>query len=125
MASWRDRILEQAEAARQRASEFDLEQLRREDEAESHGFFAGFGLGVLVGVVLALVFSPWKGEQTREVVAERAVQLKDRATDLVAQVRGDGDETATSDAAIERKIEDAASEEHESDAVDLGLAGNT
>jgi len=124
MASWRDRILEQAEAARNRVSEVDLEQLRREDEAESSGFFAGFGLGVLVGVVLALVFSPWKGEQTREVVAERAVQLKDRATDLVAQVRGDGEDTGGGDVAIEREIEDAATEERESNVVDLGLAGN-
>ncbi len=125
MASWRDRILEQAEAARHRASGFDLEQLRREDEAESHGFFAGFGLGVLAGIVIALVFSPWKGEQTREIVAERAVQLKGRATDLVAQVRGEGDEVAGGGAAIEREIEDAASEEQEADVVDLGLAGNT
>ncbi len=124
MASWRDRILEQAEAARQRVSEVDLEQLRREDEAESSGFFAGFGLGILIGVVLALVFSPWKGEQTREVVTERAVQLKDRATGLVSHVRGDGNEVTGGGAAIEREIEDAVSDQQASDAADLGFAGN-
>ncbi len=78
--------------ARKRLSEIDLEALRREDEATNNGFFGGFGLGLLVGAILALVFAPMKGEQTRELVTERAVQLKEKATDLVAQVRGDDEE---------------------------------
>ena len=110
MANWRERILEQAEAARQRAaeaaSEAQLEQLKREDEAESSGFFGGFALGLVVGAILALVFAPMRGEQTREMVAERAVQLKDKAADLVAQARGD-DDTEEFDAAIEREIDAA------------------
>lgn len=99
MANWRERILERAEAARNRASDIDfdkisldrvnLAQLRREEEADSAGFLSGFGLGVVVGALLALIFAPWKGDQTREIVADRAIQLKDKATDLVAQVRGD------------------------------------
>ena len=109
MASWRERLLERADAARRRAAGIDLEQLQREEEAESSGFFAGFALGVVVGAILALVFAPLKGEQTREFVAERAVQLKDRATDLVAQARGDAAETAPDDEpAIEREVDEAA-----------------
>ena len=111
MARWRERLLEQAEAARRRAAGIDpdLEQLQREEEAESSGFFAGFALGVVVGATLALVFAPLKGEQTRELVAERAVQLKDRATDLVAQARGDAAATAADDGpAIEREIDEPA-----------------
>jgi len=94
MANWRERVLERAEEARRQVAdaEFNIEQLKREDEAESSGFFAGFALGIVVGAILALIFAPWKGEQTRERVTERAVQLKDRATDLVAQVRGDGED---------------------------------
>ena len=112
MATWRERLLEQAEAARRRAAGIDLEQLeqlKREDEAESSGFFGGFALGLIVGAILALVFAPMRGEQTREMVAERAVQLKDKAADLVAQARG-GDDDATDDvgAAIEREIDDTA-----------------
>ena len=109
MANWRERALERAEAARRRAAEIeaDFDQLRREDEAESSGFFGGFALGVVVGAILALVFAPMRGEETRGLVAERASQLKDRATDLVAQVRGDGDDQtedlgAESDEAGER-----------------------
>lgn len=105
MANWREKALERAEAARAKVEEIDLEQLKREEEAESSGFFGGFLLGVVVGAILALVFAPFKGEETREFVAERAVQLKDRATDLVAQVRGDEGDPSTDDGpAIEREI---------------------
>lgn len=105
MANWRERVLERAEAARGRIQDIDLDQLKREGEAESSGFVSGFVLGVVVGAVLALVFAPFKGEETRHVVAERAVQLKDRATDLVAQVRGEGEDAADDDGpAIEREI---------------------
>ncbi len=64
MASWRERALERAEAARRRAAgiEADFDQLRREDEAESSGFFGGFALGLVVGAILALVFAPMRGE---------------------------------------------------------------
>lgn len=112
--TWSERLRERIEAAREAAADADpqaaWDQLQREDEAESHGFLGGFGLGVVVGALLALIFSPATGERTREVVAERAVQLKDRATDLVAQVRGDGAEEADGDAAppaiIEREIDE-------------------
>ena len=111
MASWRERVLERAEAARRQAAELeaDVEQLRREDEAESSGFFGGFALGVVVGAILALVFAPMRGQETRGLVAERASQLKDRATDLVAQVRGDGDDqTDAPGPATEREGNDSA-----------------
>lgn len=105
MANWRERALERAEAARSKIEEIDLDQLKREEEAENSGFFGGFLLGVVVGAILALVFAPFRGEQTRELVAERAVQLKDRATDLVAQVRGEeSDVSADDEFAIEREI---------------------
>ncbi|MBA3336865.1 MAG: YtxH domain-containing protein [Chloroflexia bacterium] len=81
--------------ARKRLSEMDLEALRREDEATNNGFFGGFALGIAVGAILALIFAPMKGEQTRELVTERAVQLKEKATDLVAQVRGDDEMETT------------------------------
>ncbi len=105
MANWRQRALDRAEEARALAAEIDVDALKREEEAESSGFFSGFLLGAVVGAVLALVFAPFRGEQTRELVVERAVQLKDRATDLVAQVRGDDGEVRADDGpAIEREI---------------------
>src|SRR5918995_7209327 len=58
---------------------------QREEEAASKGFFSGFLLGVVVGAVLALIFAPQRGEDTRGLV-------KDKATELVHQVRGEADE---------------------------------
>lgn len=106
MTNWRDRILDEAEAARKRSPrfDFDFDALRREDEAEIGGFFGGFALGVLVGAVLALVFAPQKGDETRHLVTERAMQFKDQATEFVAQVRGD-DEPDDVEPAIERELE--------------------
>ncbi len=72
----------------------DLNFLRkREEEAASKGFLGGFLLGALVGAVLALVFAPRRGEETRELVAHTAGDLKVKATDLVHQVRSDTEET--------------------------------
>lgn len=90
----------------------DLDQLRsrlpdhldwniirqREDEAASKGFFAGFLLGAVVGALLALIFAPQRGEETRGMV-------KEKATDLVHQVRGETDETRTDLSAEEPAIE--------------------
>ena len=106
MANWRDRILDEAEAARKRSHDlnFNLDALRREDEAETGGFFGGFTLGVIVGAVLALVFAPQKGEETRQLVTERAMHLKEQASEFVAQVRGD-DEPDDVEPAIERELE--------------------
>jgi gas vesicle protein len=77
--------------------DFDLSELnfvkKREDEAATRGFIGGFLLGILAGAVLALIFTPKRGEETREIVAHTAVDLKDKATELVHQVRS-GEENA-------------------------------
>jgi len=97
--------------------EIDLSflQKKREEEAESRGFLGGFLFGVVVGALIALIFAPQKGRQTRELVADAAGSLKGRATELVHQARS-GDENTTgqsvgdlgSGPAIEREIGDAA-----------------
>lgn len=96
--------------------DIDLNFLRkREEEAASRGFLGGFLLGVLVGAVIALVFAPRRGQETREIVAGAAGDLRGKATDLVQQVRSDSDGTGDAAAqdlgdgpAIEREIGDAA-----------------
>lgn len=90
----------------------DLRFLRkREEEAASKGFLGGFLLGALVGAVIALILAPRRGDETRELVAHTAGDLKVKATDLVHQVRSDGDTTVNeadreldSEPAIERNF---------------------
>jgi gas vesicle protein len=70
----------------------DLHLMRkREDEAASTGFVSGLLLGVLVGAILALIFAPKRGDETRELVAHTATDLKDKAVDLVHQAKSDGE----------------------------------
>lgn len=65
-----------------------LEQLdvqKREEDAASEGFLGGLLLGILVGAILALVFAPRSGSETREKVAGTAADLIHKAEDLVGQ----------------------------------------
>jgi gas vesicle protein len=48
----------------------------------SGDFVAGFLFGAFVGAVLALLFAPAPGEEIREQIRERGIELKDRAEDL-------------------------------------------
>lgn len=61
-----------------------LDVRHREEEAASEGFLGGLLLGILVGAVLALIFAPKSGSETREKVAETATGLVHKAEDLVA-----------------------------------------
>lgn len=90
-----------------------LEQLdpkKREEEASSKGFAGGMVLGVIVGAILALIFAPKPGTETREMVAASATDLKHKVEGLVQQVRSDDDMQQTAEStlgtepAIEREI---------------------
>ena len=99
-------------------TDFDVRDLnfvkKREDEAASRGFISGFLLGVVVGAVLALIFAPKRGDETREIVAHTATDLKDKATDLVQHVRNDNASDASDlEAAVDdttANLEDATDE---------------
>ena len=98
-----------AKAARQQLAELDLLR-QREDDAASRGFIGGFALGVLVGAILALIFAPRAGSETRGMVAGTASDLRHKATDLVHQVTSTDDEmpappaTLGEEPAIEREF---------------------
>ncbi|MFH1085377.1 MAG: YtxH domain-containing protein [Chloroflexota bacterium] len=51
----------------------------------SGDFVAGFLFGAFVGAVLALLFAPAPGEEIREQIRERGIELKDRAEELGAE----------------------------------------
>ncbi len=47
----------------------------------SGDFMAGMLVGVLIGGALGLLFAPEPGEETRELVAEKARKLREAATE--------------------------------------------
>ena len=51
-------------------------------EGGSGDFLAGLILGGLVGGVLALLYAPTTGEQMRDQIREKSIELKALATDL-------------------------------------------
>ena len=50
-------------------------------------FIAGFLIGAIAGGVAALLLAPQSGEDTRKLLQQRGIELKDRAVDLTAQAR--------------------------------------
>jgi len=50
-------------------------------------FLAGLILGGLTGAVVALLFAPQSGEETRRQLQEKGIELRERAETSAAQVR--------------------------------------
>jgi len=50
-------------------------------------FLAGFVIGGLVGAATALLLAPQSGEETRTVIRDKSIELKDKATVSTAEAR--------------------------------------
>jgi YtxH-like protein len=74
-------------------------RLRQPDEdAGIERFVTGLLLGVALGFGLALLLAPKSGEEMREDLMQRGIELRDRASGLAARVPfGDGGEKAPSE----------------------------
>ncbi len=49
------------------------------DRDEFGAFLVGFIVGGLTGAVVSLLFAPQSGEETRAVIKERSIELRDKA----------------------------------------------
>jgi gas vesicle protein len=56
-------------------------------EEDMSNIILGIILGALVGAVVGLLYAPYSGERTREVIQERAVDLRERANTAVEDTR--------------------------------------
>lgn len=63
------------------------------ETGQDNAFFRGFVIGLLFGGVLAGLMAPRSGAQTREIVREQGLELKDRAEDLVLRAQTIANET--------------------------------
>ena len=64
---------------------------------DSHGweFFTGFLLGTVVGAAAALLLAPQTGEETREVIRERGIELQGRMGQTSEEARSRAADFAT------------------------------
>ena len=50
-------------------------------------FMAGFIIGGLVGAATALLLAPQSGEETRTIIHDKSIELRDKATETTAEAR--------------------------------------
>jgi gas vesicle protein len=67
-------------------------------------FFAGFIIGGMVGAAVALLLAPQSGEETRTIIKEKGIVLRDKAVEYGQDARANA-EKAVSQARI--RVDDA------------------
>ena len=50
-------------------------------------FFAGMVIGALVGAAAAMLLAPQSGEETRALIRDKSIELKDKAVDVGQDVQ--------------------------------------
>ena len=72
------------------------------DHDDFGAFLIGFVVGGLAGAVAALLLAPQSGEETRALIKDKSIELRDKATDTAGKARIKVDEF-TSDAKVRGK----------------------
>jgi len=50
-------------------------------------FLIGFAVGALTGAAVSLIMAPQSGEETRKMIKEKAIELKDKAVDTYEETK--------------------------------------
>jgi gas vesicle protein len=56
-------------------------------DSDFGAFLAGFIVGGLVGAAVALLYAPQSGEETRTIIKEKSIELKDKAMESAEEAR--------------------------------------
>ena len=56
-----------------------------DSDSEFGAFLTGLVVGGLVGAAVALLFAPQSGEETRAIIKEKSIELKDKAVETVEE----------------------------------------
>lgn len=65
-----------------------------DQDSEFGAFMSGLLIGGLVGAAIALLLAPQSGEETRTLIREKSIELKDRAAETADDVRARAESTA-------------------------------
>lgn len=58
-------------------------------------FLAGFVIGGLIGAGVALLMAPQSGEETRALIADKSIELRDRAVETAGEVQSQAGDFAS------------------------------
>jgi gas vesicle protein len=58
-------------------------------------FLVGIVVGGITGAVISLLYAPQSGEQTRAVIKEKAIELRDKTTDTLEETYKSAEAAAT------------------------------
>ncbi len=58
-----------------------------ERDSDLGSFLSGFMIGGLIGAAAALLLAPQSGEETRTIIRDKSIELKDRAADTAEEAR--------------------------------------
>lgn len=79
-----------------------------DNNSDFGAFLAGFVIGGLVGAATALLLAPQSGEETRTIIREKSIELKDKATETAAEARARAEKAyADAQAKAETAIKEA------------------
>jgi len=53
----------------------------------SNGFLSGLILGAVVGAAVALLYAPQPGAETRRIVKEKALEVKEKAAKAASKIK--------------------------------------
>ena len=65
-----------------------------ERDGEFGAFIAGFMIGGMVGAAVALLLAPQSGEETRTIIHDRSIELKDKAAEKAESARAKAEAAA-------------------------------
>ena len=66
-------------------------RVTQEEDSGAEKFMTGLLIGVAVGFGLALLLAPKSGEEMREDLMQKGIELRDRATQITGRQMGDGE----------------------------------
>ncbi len=64
------------------------------DRDEFGAFLVGFVVGGLAGAVVALLFAPQSGEETRALIKDKSIELRDRASQTAEEAMARAEKAA-------------------------------
>jgi gas vesicle protein len=65
-----------------------------ENNGDLGSFLAGFLIGGLIGAATALLMAPQSGEETRAMIREKSIELRDQAMETADEARHRAEATA-------------------------------